>query len=243
MNIVKFIKTIKWLASIKSWVLLFLLTAMSEETFFLFSWKLLHKLFVKGAQAFQYFFHGVCGGHDAKSAKTSGSVEYLCCVTLTLIILCSFKMANYFVKHSRIWVSPDVVGALLLSVFSPRTKQHSCLLQQSHAVKCVWLQSSLLKHPNKSALITKHTRTFGSILWVALYCIYLFIMCIYSETLALSMALGWRNTLGNANAPPSSDWQLKLGKLLMTSSTLLTFSANEALMCCVSCTMKIMPTA
>lgn len=50
---------------------------------FLFSCKLPHKLFVKGAQTFQYFFHGVCGGHDAKSAKTNGSVEYLCCVTLT----------------------------------------------------------------------------------------------------------------------------------------------------------------
>lgn len=49
------------------------------------------------------------------------------------------------------------------------------------------------------------------------------------------MALGGRYSLGNTNAPPSTGWQQKPGRLFTTSATLFTFRTSVLLMFCISC--------
>lgn len=58
-------------------------------------------------------------------------------------------------------------------------------------------------------------------------------------TLAFWMASGGRYSLGNANAPPSTGWQQKPGRLLRTSRALFTLWTNMVLMFCVSCRTEV----
>jgi len=48
---------------------------------------------------------------------------------------------------------PEVVGALLLSIFTARTDQHTGLLQESDAVEQIWVQTQFLKEPGVNVRI------------------------------------------------------------------------------------------